>query len=303
MELATLSDQSLLAELESLVRIERTTTSEIVVAIKEVDNRRLYLKMGHTSLFSYLTKGLGYTPSAAQRRIDSARLMQTIPALQQDLASGRLNIMQVSMLEGCVRQKRKSEPFVFVDKEKLLEKIKNHDLRDTQRILAQELDLEVKDYEKARVQKDDSIRLEMTLTQAQAAAVARVRELVSHVNPNPSWSELFAYLAEEFIERKDPTRTAKTKAATGQVSSAGRSVPAATRRAVFRRDKTCRWVDSRTGSRCESRFQLQVDHIRSLWRGGGSELDNLQLLCSAHNQLKYRLEAGLDLSAPGQGPP
>jgi 5-methylcytosine-specific restriction endonuclease McrA len=40
------------------------------------------------------------------------------------------------------------------------------------------------------------------------------------------------------------------------------------------------------GKRCESRFQLQIDHIVSLACGGKNSISNLQLLCRKHNQMK-----------------
>jgi 5-methylcytosine-specific restriction endonuclease McrA len=40
------------------------------------------------------------------------------------------------------------------------------------------------------------------------------------------------------------------------------------------------------GKRCASRFQLQIDHIRPMARGGSNALENLQLLCRQHNQQK-----------------
>ncbi len=40
------------------------------------------------------------------------------------------------------------------------------------------------------------------------------------------------------------------------------------------------------GRRCNSRFQLEIDHKTPLSRGGSNDPKNLQLLCRAHNQLK-----------------
>ena len=40
------------------------------------------------------------------------------------------------------------------------------------------------------------------------------------------------------------------------------------------------------GKRCIERFRLEFDHQIPFYRGGESSVDNLRLLCKAHNQLE-----------------
>ncbi|WP_374073765.1 HNH endonuclease [Bdellovibrio bacteriovorus] len=72
-----------------------------------------------------------------------------------------------------------------------------------------------------------------------------------------------------------------------------RYIPLSLRRAVFQRNQCCQHIDKKTGKRCSSRWQLQIDHIQPVWAGGSSAVENLQLLCSAHNRMKYHLENNL----------
>ena len=66
-----------------------------------------------------------------------------------------------------------------------------------------------------------------------------------------------------------------------------RAIPAGIRRDVWTRDQgQCAYVHPNTGKRCASRYLLQVDHIKPLALGGGSQRENLRLLCAGHNRFR-----------------
>jgi len=57
----------------------------------------------------------------------------------------------------------------------------------------------------------------------------------------------------------------------------------AVRDAVFKRDQgRCTFV-AVDGTRCNSEWQVETDHIQPVCLGGGSNIDNLHLLCKHHN--------------------
>ena len=310
MRFKSVSNKVIVENFKLLMETERLTTAEIVEYVREMDRRKLFLDHGHTSLFAFLTKGLGYAPASAQRRIESARLLDCVPELKQDLESGSLNLTQVSIVAHSIRQKLKEEPgvrFTNEDKQDLLNKVKNQDTRETEKILAQELKLEIKVHEKQKIQSDESVRLEITLSKDEMETIDRVKDLISHMHPNPTWAEIINYLAREFVKRKDPLKKKTTSAAevmTRQKSGVGEATPAdqsrfisaEKRRAISHRDKSCRW---KCGTEvCGSTFQLQIDHIQPVWAGGGNEVENLQALCSIHNQLKYKNESRIKEAFP-----
>jgi HNH endonuclease len=67
--------------------------------------------------------------------------------------------------------------------------------------------------------------------------------------------------------------------------TAARAIPAAVRRLVWERDGgRCTWT-SEDGRRCDSRWQLEVDHVVPVARGGTAEVRNLRLTCRRHNVL------------------
>ncbi len=69
-------------------------------------------------------------------------------------------------------------------------------------------------------------------------------------------------------------------------SPSGRpAVPAEVRRQVWARDGgRCSFI-AQDGTRCESRWQLELDHVVPWARGGSPTVDNLRLRCRGHNLL------------------
>jgi len=64
----------------------------------------------------------------------------------------------------------------------------------------------------------------------------------------------------------------------------GRHFPNAIKRQIWQRDEgRCTFV-AESGRRCERRGDVEFDHIEPLARGGKSTVENLRLLCRAHNQ-------------------
>jgi hypothetical protein len=76
---------------------------------------------------------------------------------------------------------------------------------------------------------------------------------------------------------------------------ASRRIPAATRDAIFARDKGhCTYVGS-NGERCAATHHLQIDHVIPCARGGTNALGNLRLLCERHNKLEAERVLGSEV--------
>lgn len=81
-----LSDSQLLVEVRRLVGTERQATARLIVALGELDARRLYLGEGCSSLFTCCTQVLHLSEHAAYGRIEAARAARKWPVVQELLA-------------------------------------------------------------------------------------------------------------------------------------------------------------------------------------------------------------------------
>ena len=68
-----LTDDQLVAEVKRLAATERRATAVLIRSLMEFDARRLYLREGCSSLFTYCTQVLRLAEGSAYNRIETAR--------------------------------------------------------------------------------------------------------------------------------------------------------------------------------------------------------------------------------------
>src|SRR5450755_1440072 len=96
--LVALGNDQLVAALAELVRRENDVMSDLLAHLAELDERRLYLDLGFTSLFAYCTEALGFCRSSAGRRIAVARVCRRYPEAFGHVARGELQLSVLSLL-------------------------------------------------------------------------------------------------------------------------------------------------------------------------------------------------------------
>ncbi len=289
-------------KLKNLVQTERKITAEIITLISEIDRRKLFIEMGFSSLFAYLTEEIGYSASSAQRRIEAARISRQVYGVSEKLKTGAINLSTLSMAAQAIREKSKTCKITSELKQDLILKIENKNVKETQVILAQTLDLPVVNFEKIKYQQDESLRLELTLNRSQNEKLQKAKEVASHALINPNLADLIEFLADFYVQKKGPDQLATKKmvSSVAKCTSASevkneRYVSAALRRKIFQRDQSCQWREKGTQKICGSKHQLEIHHQKPLWAGGTSSEENLLLTCRTHNLHAYRKEAQIKL--------
>lgn len=217
MSLKSLTNETLTEKLRDLSKRDLRLTAEIVSHIHEFMIRRLFLDHGSTSIFGYLTDQLGYPRATAQNRIDAARLLDAVPEVKEDLANGKINLGQITLISMGVRQVEKENPGTKVSndqKRHLVEKLANTSTAKSDnvaaQVVAQELNIKIDPVEKVRVHQDGSVTIEVHLSKEEFENLKRVRDLNTHKNHNAKLGETVAEAAKFFLEKKDP-RKLKTK--------------------------------------------------------------------------------------------
>ena len=109
--LGGLENDALLAALSALVQREHELLSDFLAHLAELDERRLYLDLGFSSLFAYCTDALGLSRSSAGRRIAAARVCRRFPEALARAARGELELSVLCELSRYLSSENATELF------------------------------------------------------------------------------------------------------------------------------------------------------------------------------------------------
>jgi hypothetical protein len=298
---------------------ERGTEVDALLALVEFDRRELYLELGYDKLWTYCMKVLHYCEGATYRRTRAVKILQRFPRLADQLRDGRLNLTTLVELEPVLEDDTvdavtaqaaymsKTEVKTLVASLRYVEPPKELAFRRAPRPAspAAAVDEAPAEYglqtglgapqpaappppvrppfRVEPVSKDQWL-LQGRLADRVKQKIERARELASHAIPSGKWEEVIEAALDCYIEQLEKRRAARTeKPRAGKKEPKNRrTISAEVRRSVSERDGgQCAWIGAE-GHRCESRWQLEYDHIDP---AGPSTVENVRLLCRQHNLL------------------
>lgn len=211
----TLTNQNLVLKLRAMIAEERKVTLQILHLINEAHSRRLYAEDGYPSLFEWLTKSLGYSAAAAMRRIESARALREVPALEKKIETGELNLTNLAKVQAVIRaeEKRTGERLSLGKRTETFSLIELKSSREAELILVTAFPEAARSAaaisgnakaESVRPISETEVRVQVTLTRQQLEKLNRVRDVASHSHFGASLSGIIDMLASSYLEKNDP---------------------------------------------------------------------------------------------------
>jgi hypothetical protein len=225
----------------------------VIEHIKEVSRRDLHLERGHSSLKDYLVKKWGYSEQAAYRRIDAANLLKQVPSLVEKIKDGSMDITKIGELTRAVKEKERvsGEKVSALMKTELVAMISGKTGKESQRDLARALDIQLKEYEIQRVQKDESVRLEITISKELSEKLASCRDLAAHLiqqqSKDHSLASVIEVLADQYLRSKGAAPSEKEHESSNDqlskyvnsVERINKTLTPKTKSEILKRDQCC----------------------------------------------------------------
>ena len=309
-ELQRLKAKNLLGNLDSLNEQERKLKVKVLLYLREIDRRKLYLEQGYSSMFDFCVKYLKYSESTAVRRIKAERALGRSRRIINMLLSGEMTITGLSKIEPICKPE---------NTEAILEKASGCSCRELDILKARhcpsepepekvrpvfvKTELEIKsndggkkftaNAEAASTVLEEKYRLEFSVSAEVMNKIKRAKSLLSTKYPKGVKLEtLLEELLDNYLEKNDPDRREADNDIKINKLERSRHIPRKIKDIVFKRDGgRCSFV-GRNGRRCGSAWNLQYDHIVPFRKGGDNSPENLRLLCGRHNRLMAEREYG-----------
>ncbi len=94
--------------------------------MREIQNRRLYPRLGFSSMFEYCIKQLKYCNTSAQLRIDTMCFFLELPGTKESLEKGDLNLSVIGSFQKFVRhEKQRKKSYSTKEKKELLKQVES----------------------------------------------------------------------------------------------------------------------------------------------------------------------------------
>jgi hypothetical protein len=282
---SALSDDDLVERVKDLVACERRASVALIRSLMEFDARRLYLREGCSSLFTYCTQVLHLSEGSAYNRIETARAARRYPRVLEALDSGDVTLTAVRLL---------APHLTAANHEEMLRAARHMSRQQIQELIAAVNPCSVAETMMRSVVTplaSERYMLQVTLTRATHEKLRRAQMLARHTIPDGEISSILdraLTLLINHLERRRFAQTASPRPNADDGPAPGRHIPAAVKRAVWQRDEgRCTFV-GRTG-RCRETAFVEFHHVEPYAAGGPATADNIQLRCRAHNQHEARL--------------
>jgi hypothetical protein len=253
-----------------IARVFHTAESDLIDILQHIDEKKVFVRLGFSSLFDYATRALKLSEAHASNFITVARKSKTIPELKHAIRSGVLTVSKARKITPVLTTDNSTH---WIELAKTLSKPKLE--KEVARLKPQTLTPE-----RARYVTESRLELKLGVSEDLMKKLKRAQDLVSQkTRTSATFEDTLSELLNVYLQKQDPVEKAKRSLIKRSSADASASVPgthetnssvfipgaryihAAIKHAVNLRDQgQCAHVDE-NGNRCQARRWIEI-HVR-----------------------------------------
>jgi hypothetical protein len=289
-------DQSLHKRAIELARTHRNIEAELIAIIQCIDEKKIFKKLGYSSLFMYALRELDLTESLAYSFSSVARKAKSAPALQEAIATKTLSVAKASRIVSVLDAE---------NAETLVKFAKTHTTRETEREVARRNPQKAHS-DRVKALSENLVQLQISISNKVYEKLKRAQSVAAQKGLIDDLNTILDVVLTEYLNRHDPVEKANrnrgqnaknaknfcarrnsprpsASASANYRSGSTRRLSAGEKHPVHRRDRgQCTFIDPQ-GRRCDNDRWIHLHHITPKSLGGKNHPANLQTLCSFHH--------------------
>ena len=271
--------------------------SELIDILQKIDNQKIFVYLGYSSLFDYAVKALKLSEANASNFITIARKSISIPELKLAIEAGELTVSKARKITPVLTQENSQH---WIGLAKTLPKVALE--KEVAKVMPQTLIIE-----RAKYVAENRLELKLGVSEEIIQKLKRAQDLESQrTNKAANFEDTLRALLEFYLQRQDPVEKAKrnnqdidanasvpghaAKLLIGSTigstngNASRRFIPAQLKHQIVLRDQNqCVHIDP-NGFKCTQKRWLDIHHIKPVSLGGKTDLHNLQTLCHYHHK-------------------
>jgi len=278
MKICDYSDEKLVVETAKAIQNEKKTIHLVLLHLKEMDRRMLYLEYGFETLKDYCMEEFNHTAGEANYRISAMKFMRGSKKIERQIESGELPLTMAVV--GWQHILKDDQSFSVKNKEEISSKIMGKTIQVARQLLQGKEMPKIKERTispKIRV----NINIQEKLSKLKALTGKNEIDLLD---------ELLSDKINEIEQKRKNQASKPTKIQKSQSRYIQISVKA---KLKIRATDQCENVNIQ-GEKCECRENLEIHHIQEYSKGGKNTEHNLKLLCRKHHRRESIKTFGVD---------
>jgi len=262
----------------SLAKTYKQSEAELLTVLIALERNDGFRELNYPNLFVYCQKSLALSEAQACYFLKVARTADKVPELVEAVTSGEISLSQARRVAAVITPETAAH---------WIEKAATLPQRELERAVTVANPKSIV-HEKIKPIAPERSEMRLGISVNLERKLQRVREVLSHAKKSPVTLEMaLEEMAELFLERKDPVAKAKRVKPKATKPSLGRSVPAAVKHEVNRRDEGKCQALLPNREVCGSPLWVEQHHIRPRSFGGPNLPANLITLCSQHHRMQH----------------
>ena len=173
----------------------RRVEKDLIHVLQEIEEQKIYLELGFSSMFKYATLSLGLSENNAYSYIGVARKAKEVPFLQKGLDEGTISVSKVKHILTVLEPKNSEE---------WIEKVKRLSKKQIEKEVAI-LSPQIKKREKVHYVREQALRMHLEIKEEIYRKLKRAQE----VSGAKDLEETLEALVSVYLKTKDPVEKAK----------------------------------------------------------------------------------------------